>query len=107
MKILMSCIICVFLCNTMSHAALFTFDELDPLTHPIDISTYMSDIYGAEGLIFNFSAPISKLFFISGNNSHVGIDKMSVTPMPEPAIILLLGFGLIGITTYSRRKFKK
>ncbi|MBC2695054.1 MAG: PEP-CTERM sorting domain-containing protein [Desulfobacteraceae bacterium] len=56
--ILLSCIICVFLCSTISYAALLTFSVMPEL-------------------------------------------------VPEPASMLLLGFGLIGFTTYSRKKLKK
>lgn len=182
--ILMSCIICVFLCSTISHAAKFAYNNLAPdddivayITGIYDFEVavkgattsqsgnlgdgiyltslgenpdynYMSfefnkaainslffdiqivakslcDVVGAwwgaydaegeviggtwmhgeaykEGLTFDFSAPVSKHVFISSNNLHV--DNLSDTP--EPATMLLLGFGLIGITTYSRRKIK-
>ena len=56
--ILMSCIICVFLCSTMSHAALLTFSVMPVL-------------------------------------------------VPEPVSMLFLGFGLVGITTYSKKKIKQ
>ena len=134
--ILMSCsIICVFLCSTISHAAKFTFNNLAPdddigayMTgiygsevvvkgattsqsgNPGD-GIYLTNLgenpdynYIKKGLTFDFSAPVSKLVFISSNNSHV--DNLSVTPETEPATMLLLGFGLVGITTYSRRKIK-
>ncbi len=52
--ILMSCVICVFLCSTMSHAALLTFSVMPVL-------------------------------------------------VPEPVSMLFLGFGLVGITTYSKK----
>jgi len=185
--ILMRCIICVFLCSTISHAAKLTFNNLAP---DDDIGAYMTGIYGSEfvvkgattsqpgnpgdgiyltnlgenpdynymsfefnkaaitslsfdiqivakllcdvvgawwgafdaegeiiggtwvhgeaykeGLIFDFSAPVSKLVFISSNNAHVDIDNPSLVT-PEPATMFLLGFGLVGITTYSRRKLK-
>ena len=120
--ILVSCIICVFLCSTMSHAAKLTFNNL---AADDDIGAYMTGIYGyevvkgattsqsevvvkgattsqKECLTFDFNEPISKLVFISSSNSHVDIDNLNVTS--EPAAMLLLGFGLVGITTYSRKK---
>ena len=117
--ILMSCVICMFLCSTMGHAAKFTFNNL---AADDDTGAYMTGIYGSEGkiiggtwpygeayeegLTFDFSAPVSKLVFISSNNSPVDIDNLGVTPETEPATMFLLGFGLVGITTYSRKKIK-
>lgn len=37
--------------------------------------------------------------------SVVGIDNVNVTPVPEPATILLVGIGLIGFATYGRKHF--
>jgi hypothetical protein len=39
-------------------------------------------------------------------DSGLIIDNFKITPVPEPATILLLGMGLVGVANFSRRKFK-
>ena len=113
--ILMSCIICVFLCSTISHAAKFTFNNLSPNG---DIDPYITSVYGFEVMVKGATTsqsgnPGDGIYltnlgenpdYNSSNNSHVDIDNSNITP--EPATMFLFGFGLVGITTYSRRKIK-
>jgi len=50
----------------------------------------------------------SLVFMATGNNDSLGgyIDAVSLTPVPDPATMLLFGSGLIGLASALRRKIR-
>jgi hypothetical protein len=56
---------------------------------------------------------VQALRFLDGGYGEVGIDNLVVNnstqenPIPEPATMLLLGSGLIGLVGFARRRFRK
>ena len=40
----------------------------------------------------------------ANNANYVGVDTLTVTPVPEPSTWAMFGLGLVGLATYSRRR---
>jgi hypothetical protein len=65
-----------------------------------DPAWYLFDLDGWDGME---TLELRNFWPAQGAISHV---SLYCTPVPEPSTILLLGAGLIGLTVYSRRKFR-
>jgi len=50
---------------------------------------------------------VNLLGFHDGGAGYISIDNLDVTPSPEPASLLLMGSGLLGIAGIGRRRFTK
>lgn len=51
----------------------------------------------------NHSVPIAG----DGNTAPIGGNGGNPSPVPEPATLILLGTGLVGLAGFGRKKFKK
>jgi hypothetical protein len=75
----------------------FTVSGDNDLANFVDVSV----LGGGQG-VYYFAAHIGNLYDPAGNSAWVGSEG---TPIPEPATMLLIGSGLIGLAGYGRKKF--
>ena len=62
---------------------------------------------GGHFATYTFSSPVLALAFHDDGYGEVGIDNLVVNSVPEPATMLLLGSGLVGLAGFARRRYKK
>jgi hypothetical protein len=84
------------------------FITVEGMSHGDDSWSYVSNEYSASGhvdQIFNLSGPNDPLMIeIFSNGDDVYVDNLTVTAVPLPPTVLLLGTGLIPLVWSRRRK---
>ncbi|MCH8040020.1 MAG: PEP-CTERM sorting domain-containing protein [Nitrospinae bacterium] len=77
---------------------------VDPLPNPNPFTSYAFDITGLVGGGGTFDLRFGEVD--NQGNFHMGVDNVSISAVPEPSTMLLLGSGLAGLVAWRMRKAK-
>ncbi|MFZ5995724.1 MAG: PEP-CTERM sorting domain-containing protein [Thermodesulfobacteriota bacterium] len=85
----------------------FTWSAWDAADSFVAGYGYNTGVNWGTSPVISFSQPVYRIAFSNDGVHDIGIDNLNVTPVPEPASILLLSSGLLGLTGLRKRLFTK